>query len=85
MINRIFTTSDVIRIKSTCSGVSRCFLCAYLYSICGPPGGAERSIKHCGGGVRCLVGLGCWESLRRDGRAGAGGRSYAALDAGSPA
>ena len=74
-----------IRIRSTRSGGSRCFLCVYLYPFCGPPGGAGRSITHRGGGVRCLVGLGCWESLRRDGGAGAGGRSYAALDAGSPA
>ena len=72
-------------IQLTRSGGSRCFLVAYLYTFCRPPSGAGRLIMHCGRGVRPWAGLGCWESLRRDGRACTGGRINDALDAGSPA
>ena len=56
--------------NDTRSGVSRCFPGVYLYPFSGPPGGAGRSNTHCGRGVVSLVGLGCWQSLRRHGGSG---------------
>ena len=54
------------------SGVSRCSPGVFVYSIFRQPGGARRWNQHYGRGVGLLVGLWCWESLRRVGDAGAG-------------
>ena len=55
--------------NSTCSGVSRCFLGVYIYPLFRLQGGARRWHQHRGWGVVPLVGLWCWESLRRVGEA----------------
>lgn len=55
---------------NTRSGASRCSFVVNLYSCYHPPGGVRRRHQHCGWGVVPLVGLGCWESLRRDSGAG---------------
>ena len=55
---------------NTRSGASRCSFVVNLYSCYHPPGGARRWHQHRGRGVVPLVGLGCWESLGRDGGAG---------------
>ena len=56
--------------KQSGSGVSRCSMVVYLYSRYRPSSGVRRWHQYSVRGVGLLVGLWCWESLRRVGDAG---------------